>query len=86
MPKFISESLYQFHVDQKLVDLVNIITCASDVSWQEGKLETYLPTKRHWSGYVFMSADLSVSWHYVVTLRRGRTRTREQLLLQNYKA
>ena len=37
---------------------------------------------------VFMSADLSVSWHYVVTLRRGRTRTRprEQLLLQNYKA
>ena len=39
-----------------------------------------------------MSADLSVSWHYVVTLRRGRTRTRmrtrprEQLLLQNYKA
>ena len=23
-----------------------------------------------------MSADLSVSWHYVVTLRRGRTRTR----------
>ena len=23
---------------------------------------------------------------YVVTLRRGRTRTREQLLLQNYKA
>ena len=47
MPKFISESLYQSHVDQKLVDLVNIITCASDVSWQEGKLETYLPTKRH---------------------------------------
>ena len=38
--------------------------------------------------YIFMSADLSVSWHYVVTLRRGRTRTRprEQLLLQNYKA
>ena len=37
---------------------------------------------------LFMSADLSVSWHYVVTLRRGRTRTRprEQLLLQNYKA
>ena len=37
---------------------------------------------------IFMSADLSVSWHYVVTLRRGRTRTRprEQLLLQNYKA
>ena len=38
----------------------------------------------------FMSADLSVSWHYVVTLRRGRTHTRtrprEQLLLQNYKA
>ena len=33
-----------------------------------------------------MSADLSVSWHYVVTLRRGRTRPREQLLLQNYKA
>ena len=39
-----------------------------------------------------MSADLLVSWHYVVTLRRGRTRTRlrtrlrEQLLLQNYKA
>ena len=23
---------------------------------------------------------------YVITLRRGRTRTREQLLLQNYKA
>ena len=45
-------------------------------------------------GKFFMSADLSVSWHYVVTLRRGRTRTRtrprtrprEQLLLQNYKA
>ena len=37
-----------------------------------------------WS--LFMSADLSVSWHYVVTLRRGRTRPREQLLLQNYKA
>ena len=37
---------------------------------------------------LFMSADLSVSWHYVVTLRRGRThpRPREQLLLQNYKA
>ena len=35
-----------------------------------------------------MSADLSVSWHYVATLRRGRTRPRprEQLLLQNYKA
>ena len=50
----------------------------------------------HPSILVFMSADLSVSWHYVVTLRRGRTRTRprmrprtrprEQLLLQNYKA
>ena len=35
---------------------------------------------------IIMSADLSVSWHYVVTLRRGRTRPREQLLLQNYKA
>ena len=39
---------------------------------------------------IFMSADLSVSWHYVITLRRGRTRPRtrprEQLLLQNYKA
>ena len=37
---------------------------------------------------IFMSADLSVSSHYVITLRRGRTRprTREQLLLQNYKA
>ena len=33
---------------------------------------------------IFMSDDLSVSWHYVVTLRRGRMRTREQLLLLNY--
>ena len=30
---------------------------------------------------VFMSVDLSVSWHYGITLRR----LREQLLLQNYK-
>ena len=35
---------------------------------------------------LFMSADLSVSWHYVITLRRGRPRPREQLLLKNYKA
>ena len=53
-------------------------------------VENYFP--RLWgtgiSDAIFMSADLSVSWHYVVTLRRGRTRTRprEQLLLQNYKA
>ena len=33
--------------------------------------------------WFFMSADLSVSRHYVITLRRGRPR--EQLLLQNYK-
>ena len=35
---------------------------------------------------VFMSADLSVSWHYGITLRRLGTRPclREQLF-QNYK-
>ena len=33
-----------------------------------------------------MSADLSVSRHYVVTLRRGRPRPREHLLPQNYMA
>ena len=30
--------------------------------------------------------NFTASNFYVVTLRRGRTRTREQLLLQNYKA
>ena len=34
---------------------------------------------------IFMSADLSVSWHYGITLRRVCTRPREGLL-QNYKA
>ena len=33
-----------------------------------------------------MSADLSVSWHYGITLRHVRTRTHERLLLRNYKA
>ena len=33
---------------------------------------------------LFMSADLSVSWHYFVTLRRVCTRPRERLL-QNYR-
>ena len=46
----------------------------------------YRFTSQDVTGKVIMSADLSVSWHYVVTLRRGRTRPREQLLLQNYKA
>ena len=30
--------------------------------------------------------NFAASYFYVVTLRRGRTRPREQLLLQNYKA
>ena len=36
--------------------------------------------------HIFMSADMSVSWHYVITQRQRHTHPREQLLFQNYKA
>ena len=62
--------------------------CNEYLDWKQAGIELVCDIMN--SDGIFMSADLSVSWHYVVTLRRGRTRTRtrprEQLLLQNYKA
>ena len=84
----LSTPQYQIRKDKKSGLLVSPskVTVVGVVDQEDLGGEEDAPVQGSGEQEVFMSADLSVSWHYVVTLRRGRPRPREQLLLQNYKA
>ena len=38
------------------------------ISVEDGKLETYLPTERHWSGYVSFSFNQNRFYHVIIIL------------------